>query len=86
MAQIKGSLVNSTGTELQGNIKLQVRPSGIAGQTLVDGVVVSPTSTDNETYATLMTRISGSDVSKRIKVGAAGTGPSGAGRALFVDT
>ena len=85
MAVIKSSLVNSTGTELQGDLKLQVRPFGAAGQTLQDGVVVSSTGTNNETFAKVLTRISGSNVEKRVKVGAAGTGPSGVGRMLFVD-
>jgi hypothetical protein len=86
LAQIKGNLINSAGTELQGGVKLQVRPTGSAGQVLTDALTVSATSTDGETYATLTARISGSDVDKRVKVGAAGTGPSGTGRALFVDS
>jgi hypothetical protein len=85
LAQIKGNLINSAGTELQGGVKLQVRPTGSAGQVLTDALTVSATSTDGETYATLTARISGSNVDKRVKVGAAGSGPSGTGRALFVD-
>jgi hypothetical protein len=85
IARVSGSLANSTGTELQGGLKLSVRPSGGAGQTLQDGLVVDSTTVDGETYATLLSRLSGSNVAKRIKVGGTNTGPSGSGRALYVD-
>ena len=85
MAQVKGNLINSAGTELQGGLKLQVRPTGAAGQAFTDALTVSSTSTDGETYATLTARIGGSNVERRVKVGASGSGPSGTGRALFVD-
>jgi hypothetical protein len=85
MAAIKSSLINSTGTELQGELKLQVRPFGAAEQTMQDGVVVSATTTNGEAYAKLLTRIAGANVERRVKVGETGTGPAGVGRMLFVD-
>lgn len=85
MASVKGKLTNAPGTELQGGVSLQYRPTGAAGQVLADGFEVSHTTTDNETVGILLTRISGSMVAKRVKVGAINTGPGGAGRAMFVD-
>ena len=85
IAQVKAKLTNATPSELQGGISLQYRPTGAAGQALADGLEVSHTTTDNETVGVLLTRISGSMVAKRVKVGAINTGPGAAGRAVFVD-
>ena len=85
MAQVKGKLVNSAGTELQGNLALQIRPNGVAGQTLLDAFTASDTTTDGEMLAVILARIAGAYVAKRVKVGNINTGPGGVGRALYVD-
>jgi hypothetical protein len=85
MAQVKGKLVNQTGTELQGNLALQIRPLGSAGQAFLDAIEASNTTTNDELCAILLARIGGNYVSKRVKCGGTNTGPGGSGRALYID-
>ena len=85
MAKVKGLLVNNAGTELQGNLALQIRPLGSAGQSLMDAITASNTSTDGEMTAIVLARVSGAFVAKRVKFGGTNTGPGGAGRALYID-
>lgn len=85
MARVKGQLVNAISGEQQGNLALQIRPSGVSTQALIDAIVASNTTTNGEMLAVMLARIGGSYVSKRIKVGNTGTGPGGTGRALYVD-
>jgi hypothetical protein len=85
MAQVKGKLVNQTGTELQGNLALQIRPLGSAGQTFLDAIEASNTTTNDELCAIILARIGGNYVSKRVKCGGTNTGPGGSGRALYID-
>ena len=85
MAKIKGSLANATATELQGNILFQIRPNGVSPQSLVTGASIENTTTDGDTFIVTSARVSGASVTKRVKFGAAGTGPGGVGRAMYID-
>jgi hypothetical protein len=85
IAKVKGQLINSVGTELQGDLALQIRPLGAAGQSLIDAITASNTSTDGEMTAVVLARIGGNFVSKRVKFGNSGSGPGGVGRALYID-
>lgn len=85
MAQVKGLLVNSAGTELQGDIALQIRPNGVAGQSLINAITASNTTTNGEMTAIIIARVSGEYVAKRVKFGNSGTGPGGVGCALYID-
>jgi hypothetical protein len=83
MAKIKSKLINATGTELQGSLVSQVRATGAAGQALMDGLEVSYTGTNGETFAILLCREAGVYTARRVLIGAAGTGPGGSGKALY---
>ena len=85
MSRVKGQLVTSAGSELQGNLALQIRQSGSAGQSLINAITAAATSTEGEVTAMMLARLSGSYVSKRLKVGPTGSGPGGSGRALYVE-
>jgi hypothetical protein len=85
MARVKGSLVNDVGTELQGSLKLQVRPFNASpGQPLVDAIEANATSVDGEMCAIILARLSGAYVAKRVKLGAPNSGGAGF-RQLIVD-
>jgi hypothetical protein len=85
MSQVKGLLISAAGTELQGDLALQIRPAGSAGQTLIDAITASATTTNGEITALVLARISGAYVAKRVKFGGTGTGPGGLGRALYIE-
>lgn len=83
MAQIKSKLQNQVGTELQGGLSLQFRPTGAAGQGLADGLEIQHTTVDGETVGILLMRLGGAYVSRRVRVGSASS--FGPGRGLYVD-
>jgi hypothetical protein len=83
MAQLKGKLVTSTGTELQGGASIQIRATGVAPQSLVDAIEASYTTTNGETLMILLCREAGVYTARRVLIGAAGTGPGGSGKALY---
>ena len=85
MSQVKGLLLSAAGTELQGDLALQIRPTGSAGQPLIDAITASNTTTNGEITALVLARVAGAYVVKRVKFGNTGTGPGGSGRAVYIE-
>jgi hypothetical protein len=83
MAMVKGKLVNSAGTELQGTIALQVRPNGGAGQVMTDAVEVKYPTVNGHTALWILCLEGGVWSVNEVLRGAAGTGPGGSGKALY---
>lgn len=70
---------------LVGDLSVKINTAALPGQSFIDAITAANTTTDGEMTAIVLARISGAFVAKRIKVGNAGTGPGGVGRALYVD-
>ena len=51
----------------------------------VNAITLATPDTSNQSYMLLQCNIDGSTTSRRVKLGAAGTGPGGSGRMLYVD-
>lgn len=65
-----------------GTLALQAIQAGVG----VTALLLSPTTTDGETFAVLAGRLGGAAVTRRVLIGADTTGPGGANRALYVAT